>query len=547
MSTPAKSKTVKAAKKVARKTAKATVRREERKAHAGGRKGKVVVVKKQSKKTLKAKPRPRGDLQMERFTSQMLNPLQLDETNSAMTPYPRQQPEEVTMFRLKYDLLLPYGSEVPTTDPRYGFGSTVMVPNMTSPLMVWENKQITEPVSFHTSILNTTGVSGLIPLTTSETDESLTSNAFEIDSTNFVNLVGPVTYDDEADSFGRVMQKSLDPQGNQFWGAPIHFLDAQSVSVTVQMNFMSYVTGLNAQCTMALVSNYGVQEDTELPIDSGESTNHTWNFAFTNAPATHGGVTGNVLPNTPLGFRIKTTSISLRPTSILVTWAQSATAPSPTYLSRYNPKYPSAARSSFDFVQEYNIVAMGELISYEGNDLQNGGSRAAMLYRGGKGPWMDGLNGFERVASALNGQERPLKVGVFQWWKPSDEGDMAFRSRSDLIKTYAMPTIVNFWQVATPTQLKSLRIRAQLVCEAKTQDMTRPVIVPTANPLGIARVMNMVQHVPVVMDNPRHWGAIGSFLKSAFGKARGAYDFYQDNKHWINPALTTLGTAVAAL
>lgn len=489
----------------------------------------------------------------EAFASQLINPMEMEEEEKPMVPYPRQQPEQVTMFRLKYMTTIPYGKQLVTSDPRYGYASTIMYPNLTAPLWVWETSEsaLTGPVSAEIRVRSPFNACvGLPPLGREDIDESLTSNVPEIDTSNWVNIMGLATYTDEQDSYGRPLNLGVDVNGNVFYGIPYAGKEdgtqtAMSFGYSV-INSSDMATG--TQFDFQIVSRFGTIAHTSTAMPGADNI---WSGSFTIAGAltTLGGTFKNATPDNPIGIRMKLVdgggsgNKTIHPIEVKFTIQFEAGA----YIGRYTPKFPNAARSSFDFVDSYNVCAMGELISYEGNSLQDGGTRVGMLYRGGSNVQIDGYTGYDIIGSAIGGVERPLKQGLYQYWKPSDETDMAFRRRVDIIKTYSMPAIINVWKVATPNQLDILRLNAQLIIEAKTQDMTRPTVTPMANPLGVALIFNRVAHLPTVMDNPKHWGIIANFMKKTMKKGQDVAAWYGENKGWIHPALGALSASLAAL
>lgn len=453
------------------------------------------------------------------------------------TPYPRQQPEPVTMFYQKYDLSLSYASGINTSDPRYGQAGYVIYPALERPLWLWESFVSAAAVTVTGVIRRPTKLSGFFPTSSGGINESATTGVLEIDNTDFNNFVPLWTYSNETDSYGRPSIKSIDPAGDEFYGLPF-YLGASSltISVTIATDII-----MNGQVvTLQAVGTKGIVTGTlTLPLAAANALTYTTNVAFSGIQTAMGGAYGCVLPNAPLGFRMKCDSV-LRPVSVSV----SLTTGGGDTIGRYTPAAALNSQTSYDFVEAYAVDAAAALCSYVGAELSNGGIGAGALYPGGRGAQLDQMLYYDDIAESRQGVSRPLKVGQYAIWKPSQESDMAFRDVSDL-SPLTMPAIVHWLQVATPTQLNSIRLRVVLRYEAKTSDQTRQVVTAPANPLGVALALDMLREFPATHDNPLHWGDIKAFTSRMVGRVKEGYEWYNNNKSWINPAVAGIMAAVA--
>lgn len=181
----------------------------------------------------------------------------------------------------------------------------------------------------------------------------------------------------------------------------------------------------------------------------------------------------------------------------------------------------SAAPAIFE---EYRVVSMSALLTYEGDTLYNGGNCTGRIVSGGDTPQTLGWTDYASIASLPDSYEGPLIMGAYGFWVPTDTKDMQFRD-CDVTNSNSgdLPSLVFAGVVKNPANAV-LRLRTCMVIEAKTYKPYISTTYSTVAPEMIDAAAVALRGIPRIMENPLHLEDIKNFLKSVVEKGRTAYD-----------------------
>jgi hypothetical protein len=204
-------------------------------------------------------------------------------------------------------------------------------------------------------------------------------------------------------------------------------------------------------------------------------------------------------------------------------------------------KYPDESVYT-STVDQYRVVSMSVWMEYQGATLTDGGQAAAILYRGGRSAFENGLWDYDLVAETPGGYQGALKLGTYSFWLPNNERDMLFRSL-DTQDRWRLPYIVNVGLVASPDIPHTLRLRVptnfELVSTSQFYQFAHALIRPD----WILHAGAVTRTMATSMENPGHWDAIKSLLGKAVNTVGKVGNFVKDNWGWIAPA----GAAIAGM
>lgn len=173
--------------------------------------------------------------------------------------------------------------------------------------------------------------------------------------------------------------------------------------------------------------------------------------------------------------------------------------------------------------EEYRTVAMSTLVTYEGDTLYNGGNICARIIDGGDDPMSLGLDNYATIASLPDSYERPLTMGAYSFWKPTDEKDMLFRSPNDDNSAGDLPSVVFAGTVKNVTNAV-IRIRICMVVEMKTFKPFMSTSYSVVDPPQIAAAAVALRGIPRIMENPLHLEDIKKFLRGLVERGQQVYE-----------------------
>jgi len=208
------------------------------------------------------------------------------------------------------------------------------------------------------------------------------------------------------------------------------------------------------------------------------------------------------------------------------------------------PDYDDIAgvKDSSPIYEEYRVVAMSVLMTYEGDTLYNGGNITGRIMSGGENPGTLGFNDYASISSLPDSYERPLTMGAYSFWKPTDDKDMYFRDANyDNTPTGDLPSVVFAGTVKNPTNA-ILRLRVCLVVEAKTYKsyIGRDYSVVAPNQIASASVA--LRGIPRIMENPLHLEDIRNFLRNLVKKGEQVYEVGKRIAPYAVPMAKILGS-----
>jgi len=194
-----------------------------------------------------------------------------------------------------------------------------------------------------------------------------------------------------------------------------------------------------------------------------------------------------------------------------------------------------------DIFEEYRVVGMSALVTFQGNTLQDGGNIAARALEGGENAFELQWTTYEAIASLVDSYEAPLKKGAYGFWTPTDEKDMNFRSVSDTNDTGDLPSLVVAGTVPDAVYAK-VRLRVAMVVEAKSYKPFVSILPRTINPAEILQATIALKDEPRWSENPKHKSFIARLINSARQYASQAYGAYQQ----VAPVALPLAKMAAA-
>lgn len=192
--------------------------------------------------------------------------------------------------------------------------------------------------------------------------------------------------------------------------------------------------------------------------------------------------------------------------------------------------------------EEYRVVAQSVLITYEGDTLYNGGNITGRIVNGGTAPLDLGMVDYQSIASLPDSYERPLTMGAYAFWKPTDEKDMLFRPVTDVDEDGDLPSVV-FAGTVKNVANAVLRLRVTTVVEAKTSRSFMSTDYSVVDPDQIKRAAIALRGIPRIMENPLHLEDIKKFLQSIVTKGKQVYDVAAK----VAPVAIPLGKALGSL
>lgn len=194
---------------------------------------------------------------------------------------------------------------------------------------------------------------------------------------------------------------------------------------------------------------------------------------------------------------------------------------------------------------EYRCVGLSCLLTYEGDTLYNGGNIAGRVVPGGQTPFELGWTDYSSIAEFPDSYERPLTMGAYGFWLPTDDKDMFFRKpdQSNYRGDFAgdLPSLVFAGTVKNAANA-IIRLRVAMVLEAKVSPSFIPTYYSVVDQHQIETVAIALRGMPRIMENPLHMQDIKDFLKRIVNKGkeiyRGGAQFYHNYQPIIDPLIT---------
>lgn len=457
-------------------------------------------------------------------------------SNKNRKPIPRLVPTKVGLFESRLMLNLPYGQMTDTLDPRRGLAAVQQFMCASRPLSVWSTKSLPGGTTLVGKLDKTfPNNSGFWSLDDSLASEAQTTGSFQLDNSSFINFVGIWTYNDEADSQGRLSHRALDSNGLPFFGIPFEF-DPASDNLSITLTVVSSGPMPTNVLTVQMVSALGTV-DAAFNIPN-TSPSFSGNVAVP-VKTTLGGRYACCLPSTPLGFRLKC-SVNLNLVDLRIEVQQVAG----TTLGRFDFIQAPISKDITHLYNDISVVGGGLYMSYMGSSLLNGGDTSTYMWRGGFGSSLDGLNSVAQIGESLDGHNNPLKSGNYCVLQPSTIADLEFYSRTDVQSSLSLSQQIIYLNIADLTQNRPVRLYSFLLCEGTSNSPLIKLETAPAIPGGTAAYIVGINRFPDRVDNPLHWKDIKEFGKSLFAKGQHAVAWYNSNSSWINPMLGAIAAAV---
>lgn len=202
---------------------------------------------------------------------------------------------------------------------------------------------------------------------------------------------------------------------------------------------------------------------------------------------------------------------------------------------------------------EYRVVGMSALLTYEGDTLYNGGNITGRVVPGGETPFELGWTSYSAIAEFPQSYERPLTMGAYGFWLPTDDKDMQFRDMgvsnfrdADPELNGDLPSMV-FAGTVKNTANAIVRLRVAMVVEAKVTPSFIPTEYSVVDTRQIEAVALALRGIPRIMENPLHLADIKNFLKKVYQTGKKYYDTGRTIYNAVEPFAAPLLTAAGAM
>lgn len=190
--------------------------------------------------------------------------------------------------------------------------------------------------------------------------------------------------------------------------------------------------------------------------------------------------------------------------------------------------------------EEYRVVAMSALVTFQGDTLYNGGQITARFVEGGEDPDALGWYDYDQLASVPGSYEGPLMTGCYMVWKPTDTQDMEFRKPIATNDGGILPSLLVLGRARNPTNAV-VRLRTCMIVEAKTFKSYIPILPSRVCLEEIEAATRALQGFPMITENPLHVAAVKDFLRGVVRK--GAALTATARELWQNPTTQALWSA----
>jgi len=444
----------------------------------------------------------------------------------------------VEMFYFQADSAL-----LPSAEPP-GFYFHVFSPTMTQPVLEYAMLEL--PVGAGLSMIanSQTDEIGLFPLVEDTSTPSTCSGQMQLVSNGpLQNVSGEFSWTDQ--TFATPAHRFTDPSdGSVAYGVPFTARQAGGIVAAV----FEFVSGTQLlagaggdSLSVQYVNAAGTTVSTVVPVAAtGYNVRATSDVTSLLAPLLDGLSFAAALPGIAVRVGILSAPTLSRSISVLSCSVYFNIAGSP-YTNRYHPlEFPDVATYS-STIDKYRLVSASAWVEYQGSDLQNGGQHAALYYGGGNSPMRNGLWSYASVAETPGSYQGALKLGSYSIWKPSDPRDMLFRNLTASSR-WGLPYIIDIGFASTPTQVDALRLRVPANFEFVSTSQFYNYQRARPDPVMLDHANQFLRDFPTSMENPLHLAAIRDILKKAMNAASSVGKWIGDNRSWLLPAASAVGT-----
>lgn len=194
-----------------------------------------------------------------------------------------------------------------------------------------------------------------------------------------------------------------------------------------------------------------------------------------------------------------------------------------------------------EIFEEYRVVGMSTLVTYEGDTLYNGGNISGRVVNGGQNPFELGWLTYSDIAELPESYERPMTMGAYNYWLPTDTKDMYFR---DVDTTNADGDLPSFIVAGTVKNTANavLRLRVCMVVEAKTYKPYVSTSYSVVDRSQIDAAVHALQGLPRVMENPLHLEDIRKFLRKVVQTGQQIYSGAKAAAPYVVPLAKMAGS-----
>jgi hypothetical protein len=433
--------------------------------------------------------------------------------------YPDKYDKKTAMVSTIINVDQPFISAGSASGENPGDFLTIVSPTLVHPALAYVDEVSSGSIGYSMITVEQSQLTGIYPLSPVPSVSASTGimhvPGSPVGSPQYQNIRGMCSWSDQL--FGLPTFSALDPTGNVFYGFPTYVPGAAgSISITFA----------SAPPAGTSVSIQWVREDA---VGTAATILTTPGIQAYNGVALSLPPGFSKLPG--LGLRIAAS------VDVAISWIvfRTGVTASGQAFARFQPLDWPDVDTFLETVDRYRTVSMSVWEEYQGSDLNNGGMIASLSFGGGVSPFDNGLFSYSGVAETPGSYSGALKTGTYGIWVPVNDYDMLFRRLDDRSR-WQLPYLVIAGNTATPTQLKSIRLRIVANHELISTSQFYNYDFSPNNVLLIEHAARSLRNFQLTMENPSHVQAIRDLLKKATDVGSKVASWISENKQWLMPA-----------
>jgi len=226
-----------------------------------------------------------------------------------------------------------------------------------------------------------------------------------------------------------------------------------------------------------------------------------------------------------------------------------------TFVPMFSPQ-PSQVAMDFGMARQIRPVAMSVLFTCSAAVLTKsglistnwvpGGTDETNYFTNSSDPTVGPLQNWESLAKTPSAYSGKLENGAYCFWKPEDIDDCQFYQPSKTLSNQYPALIISGQYQTPPTTLGSSitigRLEVVTIFEVETLSLLFELRSFSCPSTDLELALRFLGTVQPGSENGEHLERIRRFARSFRNGINKALGFYQNNKSWINPAVTTIGS-----
>lgn len=236
------------------------------------------------------------------------------------------------------------------------------------------------------------------------------------------------------------------------------------------------------------------------------------------------------IPSGSVGWNTPTLQFSMSSGSALVTFEncqivyQAQSGGLPAAFNAYMPFSQWVGTNSHDlgslqtFANTYRITAGSVRYTDLSTELSQGGMIAAAVIESNAGPGDTGVGSFQQLNAYQQGDvyRGEHKKGLYAIIPNVSLSNVKSFMSLDRSFAFDSPYLLMMAQIVLPSSSSTFAYQGRLIATAVYELKTDTQLIPTYKSFSDREIMeevnNALREVPLIMENPLHWGAIKDFL-----------------------------------